>query len=286
MTRHLSLLFIIVSSVMSQDLKLLSGQLDLDFRIAGYQLYIQNESNYNNEISPLKVGLMSAIIPGSGEFYMKDYLKSALFLTLEVVSWYFYFSYTKRGDEQTRKFKQYADENWSVVDYAVWMNEWMRRYGDDDAPFIRISPNETLKPWQRVDWSELNKAEDYISRKTRGFSHRLPFYGEQQYYELIGKYHQYAPGWNDFDRNFIPESVDLLSPTSKFKFYSLERGKANDFYSVATTSALIIVTNHILSAVDATVSAILHNKKVRSETSLSYDSNFGLMAKLKIRFDF
>jgi hypothetical protein len=29
-------------------------------------------------------------------------------------------------------------------------------------------------------------------------SHRLPPHGDQQYYEMIGKYHQYSPGWNDF----------------------------------------------------------------------------------------
>ena len=29
-------------------------------------------------------------------------------------------------------------------------------------------------------------------------SHNLPPHGDQQYYELIGKYHQYSSGWNDF----------------------------------------------------------------------------------------
>ncbi|CUT02416.1 hypothetical protein [Candidatus Kryptobacter tengchongensis] len=279
MVRYFCVIFLFASVLTAQDLKFLTGQVGIDLGMA----QVQNDVK---KLSPLKAGLMSAVVPGSGELYTKSYLKSALFFTVEIVSWYFYFTYTKRGDEQTQRFKQYADENWSVVDYAKWMNEWMTRYGGQDAPIISINPNENLKPWQRIDWVELNQAEEYISRKAGGFSHRLPFYGEQQYYELIGKYHQYAPGWNDFDKNFVPEDISLLSPTPRFKFYSLERGKANDFYSIATTSAFVIVVNHILSAMDATVSAILHNKRVKTETSLNYNFYFGLVAKAKLSVEF
>lgn len=281
MLRYFCAAFIFVSVLTAQDLNFLTGQVGIDLGM----VQVQSNTKYE-KVSPLKAGLMSAVIPGSGEFYTKNYLKSALFFTVEVVSWYFYFTYAKKGDEQTRKFKQYADENWSVVDYAEWVNRWLSKYGGQDAPLISINPNENLKPWQRVNWVELNRAEEYISRRAGGFSHRLPFYGEQQYYELIGKYHQYSPGWNDFDRNFVPNDVSLLSPTAKFKFYSSERGKANDFYSVATTSAFIVVANHILSAVDATVSAIIHNKKVKTEASLNYNLYFGLMAKTKLSVEF
>ncbi|MDW8109510.1 MAG: DUF5683 domain-containing protein [Candidatus Kryptonium sp.] len=277
------LLIIFICAVYSQEIELTTGQVGLDFSVFSYK---GEDKLEQKRYSPLKAGLMSALVPGSGEFYTKSYLKSALFFTAEVVLWVVYFNYTKKGDEQTRWYRQYADENWSVVDYALWMNEWMRRYGGQDAPMISINPNENLKPWQRVDWSRLNEAERYISIRAGGFSHTLPSYGEQQYYELIGKYHQYSPGWNDFDRNFVPRDVSELKPTPKFKFYSRERGKANDFYSVASISAFVIVANHILSAVDASMTAILKNRELSSNLGFEYNLDIGLIAKLKLSFEF
>ncbi|MFN3135236.1 MAG: DUF5683 domain-containing protein [Candidatus Kryptonium sp.] len=284
MKKTFFIILVLISTLQAQELKLSTGQLSLDFSV----LTVSSEGKENkfNKYSPLKAGLLSAVIPGGGQFYTKSYLKSALFFTAEVALWVVYFSYTKKGDEQTIRFKQYADENWSVVDYAEWMNQWMTKYGTPDAPIIRITPDLSLKPWQRVDWSRLNEAERYISRLSGGFSHTLPFYGEQQYYELIGKYHQYAPGWNDFDRNFVPENVSELKPTPKFKFYSSERGKANDFYSIATTSAFVLVANHVLSAVDAVITAMLSNRKLKTETNLSYDLITGLNANVKLKLEF
>ncbi len=281
MWRQIFLIFAFVFALNAQD-KILTGDVGLDIMPA-----IEKSRTVGDEISPLKVGIMSALIPGSGQIYTKSYLKSALFISAEVVSWIVYFVYTKKGDEQTRKFERYADENWSVVDYADWMNRWMEKYvKTGDPPLVRISPDASKKPWERVNWEELNRAERYISQISGGFSHTLPFYGEQQYYELIGKYHQYAPGWNDFDRNFLPENVADLRPTPKFLFYSAERGKANDFYTIAANSMFVVVANHVLSAMDASITAILHNKKLRTETSLKYDFGVGLVAKIKLSVDF
>ena len=89
----------------------------------------------------------------------------------------------------------------------------------------------------------------------RYYSHTLPPYGDQQYYELIGKYPQYNPGWNDAMFPFA--YGDPLSPN--FLYYSNERGKANTFYNRATTAVTIAVINHVLSALDAGWSASSYN---------------------------
>lgn len=275
MWRQIFIILVFALALNAQD-KITTGDIKLDFLPA-----LEKSQTIKGEISPLKAGIMSALIPGSGQIYIKSYLKSVLFISAEVISWFIYFNYTKKGDEQTRKFKRFADENWSVVDYAEWINRWIERYGTGDAPRVPINPDLNKKPWERVNWEKLNEAERYI-----GFSHILPFYGEQQYYELIGKYHQYAPGWSDFDRNFLSEDIGSLKPTPKFLFYSGERGKANNFYTIAVNSAFVIVANHVLSAMDASITAILHNKKFKTETNLKYDFEVGLVAKVKVSIDF
>ena len=75
------------------------------------------------------------------------------------------------------------DENWSVVDYAEYLNS--------RGAAVEINPDQLLPPWERiVSWSQLNAAEEEYAELG---SHKLPPHGEQQYYELIGKYHQYVP---------------------------------------------------------------------------------------------
>jgi len=211
--------------------------------------------------SPLLAGAFSLVVPGTGEFYSESYIKSGIFLAAEVASWIVYFSYTKKGDDQTAFFQNFADEHWSVVRYAEWIMKYRSQLNPDVNCTIYIDPNTNLKPWQRVNWDQLNACERAIGSRTdvpgSAFSHTLPPYGEQQYYELIGKYPQFNHGWDDSDPN-TARYYDNLSP--RFFYYSGERGKANDFYNIASTAVAIVVINHILSALDAAWSASNYNK--------------------------
>ena len=156
-----------------------------------------------------------------------------------------------------------------MVDYAEWLNTY------ENASIV-INPDESLPPWKRVNWSELNAAEVG--------SHTLPPYGEQQYYELIGKYHQYSPGWNDYTGG---SNIDLIS--SNFTFYAGERGQANDFYNTASTAVVGIYINHLLSAAEAVWGATRFNKNLAVNLRLETHNLAGgveLVPTLKMRFSF
>lgn len=213
------------------------------------QIVLQNE----NKKSPFLAGILSLLVPGTGEIYSEEYLKAGIFIALEAAVITTAVIYDGKGDDKTTEFQNYADaynnpnHNWSVVKYAQWLVQYEHNNDQDLLNRIIISSDETLPPWQRVNWAELNAAE-------KG-SHKLPRHGEQQYYELIGKYHQYSSGWNDFTGG---GNKDQISPN--FIFYSGMRGEANDFYSVASTAVIGIYVNHFLSALDAVWSATQFNR--------------------------
>ena len=147
--------------------------------------------------SPLTVGLLSAVVPGAGQFYTKNYWQSAAFFGAEVLTWVVYAAFEKQGNQRTDAFQQFADAHWSAAQYANWMNI---NYGQS----ININPDQSLKSWQRVNWNDLNNAESNIEKLTdaqgvpnTGFTHNLAPYGDQQYYEMIGKYSQFGGGWDD-----------------------------------------------------------------------------------------
>ncbi len=202
-----------------------------------------------NKKSPVLAGVMSAIIPGSGEFFVGEYLKAAIFFVVEAALVTTAVVYDNKGDDRTAEFQAFADEHWSVVKYS---DNLLLQPGLPDGCNIQINRDESLPPWEQIEnWDEINFCE-------RGFSHKLPPYGEQQYYELIGKYNQYSSGWDEFD----PAVDDFRAVPQIMLDYSKMRGEANDTYNVAAKAVIGIYINHFLSAIDAVWSATSYNKNL------------------------
>lgn len=237
------------------------GNLSADLRANFKYQALESESfsTSQSEKSLFLAGALSAVLPGAGEIYSESYIKGGVFLLIEAAAWYFNFSYNQKGDDQTVVFKNYADSYWSVVRYAEWLNRFAVDLGGTSN--ININSDASLKPWQRVNWDEVNVAEKSIKE----FSHTLYPHGHQQYYELIGKYPQYNKGWNDADPN-IKRYFDNLSPN--FLHYSSLRGKANDYYNVATKAVLVVVINHLLSFADALWTASSFNSELKTNLSM------------------
>ena len=280
----LALIIFVAAITFSQNVEeriVLSGNLAADSKILFNNYSEPNTPQFSypseNKKSPILAGVMSLLIPGSGEIYTEEYLKAGIFLALEAAIVTTAVVYDGKGDDKTTEFQNYADDytnpdhNWSVLKYA----EWLITYEQGDPNMI-LSNDPNRPPWEQVDWDLLNAAETG--------SHKLPPHGEQQYYELIGKYHQYSSGWNDFtgggDKNQI--SPNLV-------YYSGMRGEANDFYSVASTAVIGIYVNHFLSALDAVWSATQFNKdlavKVRFE-NIQFADRVEFYPKIYFTYDF
>lgn len=211
--------------------------------------------------SHIKAIILSAIIPGAGEFYAKSYVKSAIFFAVEAASWIYYAAYQSKGNKQTDKFQSYADQYWSVRKYG----QWLKDMGFTGAE--AINPNEG-------DLEVLR--QQIMSCESRNFSHTLPVYKSQQYYELIGKYQNFQGGWTNLTHE--PDNT----PTSPYYFevyrdpiflaYSDERQKANDYFNFAKTGVYVAIVNHILSAADAAWSVSIFNKNLKMQTGFDIKS--------------
>lgn len=240
------------SSIQKQQL---TGVLYVDSKISLADYSSPVMPNFSSamlkEKSPFVAGLLSLILPGAGEFYTGEYLKAAIFIALEAGLVTTGLIYDKKGDNKTVEYQNYADDyknpnhNWSVIKYAQWIIQ--TELGGQD-PGIILSNDPSLPPWQQVNWQLLNQNEHG--------SHKLPPHGDQQYYEMIGKYHQYSPGWNDFTGGGVS---DL---STNFLFYSGLRGQANDYYNVASGVVIGIYINHFLSALDGVWSAVQYNNNL------------------------
>jgi hypothetical protein len=242
--------------------------------------------------SALLAGVMSLAIPGSGEFYTKSYWRAGGFILVEAGLWVVYAVYTSKGDQQTTLFQNFADDHWSVVRYAQWIQDNAPKLNPDVTSFTGwlIPGTENLQPWDRVDWNAVNAVENRIAQMSgNGFTHLLPHRPQQQYFELIGKYPQFAAGWDDAGVMTVTRVLNG-DVSRRFLDYSAMRGKANDYYNIATNSSALLVVNHLLSALDAAWSAAQFNNQVKLEAHLqpvvrSVDFvEFVPTARLTIRF--
>jgi hypothetical protein len=279
------------------DSRFLNDQLENQTNIPEYSsMQIRSGASETGGRSPLLAGIFSLILPGSGEFYSESYLKAGIFLAVEAAVVTTAIVYNKKGDNKTNEFQNYADQNWSVVKYAKWIVDHQdqlqlshpvdQTHPDGKILYSDIITNENpnLPPWDQVSFSSLNYYENEAGQVGLGFTHQLPFHGDQQYYELIGKYHQYSPGWAMFqggnDTHIVPDQM---------LYYSGMRGKANDYYNTAETAVIGIYINHFLSALDGVWSAVRFNKDIAFNARVQqYDltDRSILIPTLNIKYNF
>ncbi|MGH7600098.1 MAG: hypothetical protein ACREOI_27400 [bacterium] len=190
-----------------------------------------------HERSVGKAFLLSAVIPGAGQFYNKSFLKGLAFLGAEVGAWAVYAIYTKSGNEKTDEFEVFARAHWSEDEY--W-SSLARLSGCDvnNRPCLRDYENTT-------------------------FSHFLPDERNQTYYENIGKYDQFNAGWDDS----ISGEAKQRDSANRTQYTGM-RKKANDQFKIATYGTSVVLINHLISALDAAYTAYKFNREIKASMGM------------------
>lgn len=252
---------------------------------------------------PVAFGL-SAVVPGLGQAYNRQWVKAAVGLAAEAALIIGYTTWRGRGLDGRDAYQAYAHQFWSPMRYANWLNDykqWLEAEFNTPigAPDIQLPPElaaiDFTNPdgWSSAQWALvrdlINQIRDvetsvYHPETGASFSHRLPGFGEQQYYELVGKYFQFAPGWVDYpayvggDGSYLdtidPEKTgpDGSKPNVSDRFfdYARDHGQANDYLRRASRMSVLFIANHFIAAVDAAVFAKLHNDRVQTRLEMSF----------------
>lgn len=233
--------------------------------------------------------LGSAIVPGLAQAANKKWIRAGAYLVADAVLLAVHFNSLNQARERERQYEQFANSNWSVVTYARWLVAYNEQNNLSNPYIVELREQiEGVDPaynpdvdWQVVDIELLRNAERetlYISPEGPGnaFSHVMPAYGSQQYYELISKYYQYGPGWNDFGQDRAGDPLDNLyllewdgsdMPFNFFRGSSLSE-RFNDKYRLAGNMVSLLVLNHVVSAFDALFTVKFKNSRLEAETNL------------------
>ncbi len=236
-------------------------------------------SEVPGEKSPWTAGLLSLAVPGAGEVYANSPVKGAVFFAAEAASWIMYAVYEKKGNDQKNLYTAYANEHYSPVRYAKWLKDYIvgrsipgitpadTTYLFNGTPDLTGGP-----PFSSLNWARLNNIESELGSEAVGFTHQLPYYGEQQYFELIGKYIQFIKGWDteDITDLNLPEVQDRYLPEHRqFFSYGEMFNQADSYYNTASSFVSVIVVNHLLSAIDAFWTASRYNSSLHADVRMN-----------------
>ncbi|HEX7070855.1 MAG TPA: hypothetical protein VF190_08620, partial [Rhodothermales bacterium] len=261
---------------------------------------------------PLAAGL-SLVLPGAGQAYNGQWIKAAAGVAIEVAMIAAYATWKSDGEDGERAYQAYAHAFWSPARYALWLEDYSEWLPATEGVDIEIPTDIDFKnpdSWSveqrarvRQLFDEIHAVEEEVYHPETGaaFSHKLPTFGSQQYYELIGKYFQFAPGWEDYepwvdeegnpiDGVIDPERTgpggEKVNVKGRFRDYARDHAAANTLLRRASRMTSFLLINHVVAAIDAAVFARLHNGRVGTSVSLipTPDGDVVPMASLRVAF--
>jgi len=193
--------------------------------------------------SPAKASLYSAVIPGSGELYVGK-KRGIAFIVTEIALWSAYaILHNRAGDLRD--------------DYV--------RYVDEHITFEPDSPATSTEKWTLEDYEHSTQADNWHYVYTDNAGKPI---------DRVGKFY-----WKDLPEDMIYENgeVSLSESNSEYRVVAYgKRGSANTKYKQAKIYLSMVVVNHVVSAIDARIAAVLYNKgldtksvRISSQPSIS-----------------
>lgn len=288
---------------------------EIDISDFSYQSAFSNRNSSFLELprsNPAVAFAASAIIPGSGQAANGKWVRAGIYFAAEAMGIIYYLNRNATARRQEKAYQEFTQQNWSVLAYAEWLvnysmqNNLNNGWQDLQAYIQGKNPNfdNTTKDWAKVDIQLLRQVEretKFVFNSPAGcgstdpasckraseFTHLLPDYGSQQYYELISKYYQFQPGWRDWygaitaSQNQSPSLYQYMwDGTDKpFTLFYQGRDRAQQFnenYRAAGNILTLLVVNHVVSAFDALFTVQLKNSRIETNTNLMKNEQFSV----------
>jgi hypothetical protein len=226
--------------------------------------------------SPKKAMFMSLVLPGSGQFYVGNsqsrYVRGTFYLAEEIalISGLYYNSIYKY-DKQVKKYQNFAKTKFSVTRYETAMGSIFRPEYEDS--FKRLYGSEQENYCKAFYGSNaFNPCYENFGQSTSRPDDATPLYNASEYYQIIAN-ENFILGWEDallspdVESNLQQENpkYKLLGTSGNYGEYLSLRKKATSYADRQAIFLGAIILNHIVSAIDAALSARAHNNSLYEE---------------------
>jgi hypothetical protein len=268
--------------------------------------------------SPKRALFMSLILPGLGQAYARNYWKSAIFGAVEVALITLGIKFAVDGNTKKREAHQFADKHFNIDDfwtyYASLRTHIMKdtNHAKDIVNIMNSIYSDTLI--REAAAAHDNSYYQYLREKSfsQGWDDCEPVLDTNGSFQLTnsGYTYQYQPIKPDTTWLFypiLPNSTDTKVDVwgdNTFWVYGYSKNQlsfrtlddeANKYFDYSRTVVLVLLVNHVVSAVDALITAKRHNDNMlgkqgfwkRVDLNQSYAfSQKGLVTQVGVRVRF
>lgn len=234
--------------------------------------FAENVSRYR---SPKLAMLMSFLVPGTGQAYARCGWRAGLYGAVEAAIIGIGATFGVKGKNAKKDAKEFANEHYDFKHFDKYYNVLSRHVGDDTLSELFSSPSvDTFK--------------NIYERKSEDF-----------YKLLRDKDNPFIHGWEDVtpgfdsitfvvdDQNYrqVTDSLYLVyragSDSTKAQFgfseyqkeYDKMMSESNSHYRVSKNVLTLLIVNHIVSALDAGITARAYNDKLLGKQSVWQNIN-------------
>jgi hypothetical protein len=241
----------------------------------------------NKALSPQRSFVYSLAIPGLGQYLNNDKTRAYVYLGIEITAWVLYANYLDNGDEQTKTVENYVNNSSTGFDrIRFYRNLYQAEHPLDNLPAeLANGVNDNSSTYLALKNNQALYSEVRALEKSLGDGvHSLPATKTQQYYEMVGKYYMFYHGWKHSSMNGIQvgdTKSGNTTPKHILNYYD-ERDKMNLAYKKATWAITAVIANHVISSIEAFISA----KRRLKVTASSASYNAEIIQTLRVSYDF
>ena len=273
-------LLIFVSFTFAQNLSLSNGPSRRQ-QLSAYMQYgdqdqAQDTVAYSFAKSPALAFMMSAAVPGVGQFYTEKKWWAAGFLGAEILGWGFWYNRKTVGEDLEDEYKSWADgQNGDKWDFYQWVDNYNSEHGFSHNMEAYLTDSEgnmiegtTFELFQEINGQTKlifddmfdEEGDDIVKVDDQELLNILEENNisvdeiqvvpvrSRDYYENIGKYDQFTAGWIDFDSDTLYKEGIRMD-------YMNKRDESNQALKLATKSLTVVMFNHLFSALHAQFAA-------------------------------
>ncbi len=264
--------------------------------------------------------LMSAILPGTGEFYLGHKHRAIAFWSIEALTLGTWYYYSKEGEKLQDQYRDYASEHWSMArwikDYYKWKNlsidsifvkpngSYPEIWEDSHHINFQWGSNENVVSSSSTEFEaifidlcgvDLSNCENYDVDVIEDLMNDEYYkvFKDHNFYENIGKYDHFFAGWDDNDSLYVVvknNGGELIAMSPHKKYYrDIWTTSNEDYYLIAKYAISALMVNHVASMIDVLILSKLNkltDYKIESEpyfATVNDVQSAGL--KLKINWD-
>jgi len=266
-----------------------------DFHYVPKDQYRGPENKFMRKIrnSPGFSFLSSALVPGLGQASNENWIRAATYLAVEATAISLRLTKQSSANRRQAQYNKFVDNNWSVVKYARWLVDYKNFHEGANLTYDAVAEEagdlnrgadfNNQSDWNRVDLNALNQMERNTpicdgqgQCRTSNFSHVVPRFGTQQYYELASKYFQFGPGWNDFNQDQLTNIWSINQMSANWQQGADMAELFNDNFRFAGNMTTLLIVNHVVSAFDAFITTKLNIQRVHASASPKNGGQFTL----------